>query len=166
MLRPDAGELGLWQGYPSTSEVLLSVLQGERMLGFFAGLLGGAVRGYDFIWLRDQPRSHGVQPHCDVVFMGRGTPDVLTCWTPFGDIPLGGGGLMLLEDSHRQSPCGSPTTSGRTSTPTAPTARTPTPSATARCDGSTGRGPSPAATGAARSPRTPWRCARSGEDAG
>ena len=35
--------------------------------------------------------------------MGRGTPDVLTCWTPFGDIPLGGGGLMLLEDSHRQS---------------------------------------------------------------
>jgi hypothetical protein len=103
VLRPDAGELGLWQSYPSTSEVLLSVLQGERMLGFFAALLGGAVRGYDFIWLRDQPRSHGVQPHCDVVFMGRGTPDVLTCWTPFGDIPLGGGGLMLLEDSHRQS---------------------------------------------------------------
>jgi ectoine hydroxylase-related dioxygenase (phytanoyl-CoA dioxygenase family) len=44
-----------------------------------------------------------VAPHCDLVFMGRGTPDVLTCWTPFGDIPLGGGGLMLLEDSHRKS---------------------------------------------------------------
>jgi ectoine hydroxylase-related dioxygenase (phytanoyl-CoA dioxygenase family) len=36
--------------------------------------------------------------------MSRGTPDVLTCWTPFGDIPLRGGGLMLLEDSHRTSP--------------------------------------------------------------
>ena len=103
MLRPDAGELGLWQEYPASSELLQSVLHGERMTGFFAGLLGGAVRGYDFIWLRHQRPSHGVEPHCDVVFMGRGTPDVLTCWTPFGDIPLGGGGLMLLEDSHRQS---------------------------------------------------------------
>lgn len=103
VLRPDADELGLWQGYPSSSDALLSVLKGERMMSFFASLLGGPVRGYDFIWLRHQPRSHGVEPHCDVVFMGRGTPDVLTCWTPFGDVPLGGGGLMLLEDSHRKS---------------------------------------------------------------
>src|SRR3954447_4614217 len=103
ILRPCADELGLWQSYPSSSTALVSVLRGERLTGFFAGLLGGEVRSYDFIWLRDQPRGHGVEPHCDVVFMGRGTPDVLTCWTPFGDIPLGGGGLMLLEDSHRKS---------------------------------------------------------------
>jgi hypothetical protein len=103
VLRAGADELGLWQGYPSSSDAFLSVLKGERMTGFFAGLLGGAIRSYDFIWLRHQPRAHGVAPHCDVVFMGRGTPDVLTCWTPFGDIPPGGGGLMLLEDSHRQS---------------------------------------------------------------
>jgi Phytanoyl-CoA dioxygenase (PhyH) len=103
VLRPDAEELGLSQEYPSTSDAFRSVLQGERMRGFFAGLLGGPIRSYDFIWLRHQPRSEGVEPHCDVVFMGRGTPDVLTCWTPFGDIPLGGGGLMLLEDSHRRS---------------------------------------------------------------
>ena len=103
VLRPDADELGLWQAYPSSSDVLRSVLQSGRMTSFFSDLLGGPVRSYDFIWLRDQPRSYGVEPHCDVVFMGRGTPDVLTCWTPFGDIALGGGGLMLLEDSHRQS---------------------------------------------------------------
>jgi hypothetical protein len=103
VLRPDADELGLWQAYPSSSDVLLSVLQGERMTRLFAGLLDGAVRSYDFIWLRNQPRSHGVEPHCDLVFMGRGTPGVLSCWTPFGDIALGGGGLMLLEDSHRKS---------------------------------------------------------------
>ena len=35
--------------------------------------------------------------------MGRGTPDVLTAWIPFGDIPLRAGGLMVLEDSHRTS---------------------------------------------------------------
>jgi hypothetical protein len=103
ILRPDARELGLTQEYPMSSDVLRSVLQGERMMALFAGLLGGEVRGYDFIWLRHQAPSHGVAPHCDLVFMGRGTPDVLTCWTPFGDIPVGGGGLMLLEDSHRKS---------------------------------------------------------------
>ena len=103
VLLPDARDLGLWQEYPAESEQMLSVLQGERIKTLFADLLGGPVRGYDFIWLRHQPRGHGVEPHCDTVFMGRGTPDVLTCWTPFGDIPLGSGGLMLLEDSHRQS---------------------------------------------------------------
>src|SRR5919199_865055 len=65
--------------------------------------VAGDVRAYDFMWLRHQPHTHGVEPHCDLVFMGRGTPDVLTCWTPFGDIAVGGGGLMLLEDSHRTS---------------------------------------------------------------
>jgi hypothetical protein len=103
VLRPDADELGLWQSYPASSDALLSVLRGEPMMSFFAGVLGGEVRSYDFVWLRHQPHSHGVEPHCDLVFMGRGTPNVLTCWTPFGDIALGGGGLMLLEDSHRKS---------------------------------------------------------------
>ena len=103
VLRPGAVDLGLRQDYPASSPALTNVLRGERMMGFFTGLLGGAARCYDFIWLRNQPRTLGIQPHCDLVFMGRGTPDVLTCWTPFGDIPLGGGGLMLLEDSHRTS---------------------------------------------------------------
>ncbi len=103
VLRPDAAELGLWQSYPSSSEALMSVLRGEAMMRLFAGILGGDVRSYDFVWLRHQPPSHGVAPHCDLVFMGRGTPGVLTCWTPFGDIALGGGGLMLLEGSHRES---------------------------------------------------------------
>jgi hypothetical protein len=104
VLRADAEDLGLWQSYPSESEVLLSVLNGDGMTGLFRDLLGGEVRSYDFVWLRDQPRGHGVEPHCDLVFMGRGTPDVLTCWTPFGDIAVGAGGLMILEDSHRKSP--------------------------------------------------------------
>jgi phytanoyl-CoA dioxygenase PhyH len=96
---------GLTQDYPMRSERMRSVLQGERMHGFFAGLLEGAVRSYDFIWLRAQASGDPVtHPHCDLVFMGRGTPDVLTCWTPFGDIALGGGGLLILEGSHRVSP--------------------------------------------------------------
>jgi hypothetical protein len=104
VLRPDAEELGLWQSYPSSSEVLLSVLRGDTLMDLFARILGGPVRSYDFVWLRDQPRAHGISPHCDLVFMGRGTPDVLSCWTPFGDISARAGGLMLLEHSHRSAP--------------------------------------------------------------
>jgi hypothetical protein len=105
IVRAGVRELGLTQDYPMRSERMRSVLQGERMLGFCAGLLDGAARSYDFIWLRAQARSsQATHPHCDLVFMGRGTTDVLTCWTPFGDIPLGGGGLLILEGSHRASP--------------------------------------------------------------
>jgi hypothetical protein len=93
----------LRQDYPMRSERLRSVIQGPRIMEFFAGLFGVPARSYDFIWLRHQPPSYGIAPHCDTVFMGRGTPDVLSCWIPFGDIALGGGGLMVLENSHRSS---------------------------------------------------------------
>ena len=87
VLRPGADEFGLWQSYPSTSETLMSVLRGERMLSLFAGILGGEVRAYDFVWLRDQPREprrqaalrhrlHGPRhtPGADVLDAVRGHP--------------------------------------------------------------------------------------------
>jgi hypothetical protein len=93
----------LRQDYPMHNGLLRSVIQGPRIMDFFSRLFGAPARSYDFIWLRHQGPSYGIAPHCDTVFMGRGTPDVLTCWTPFGDIALRGGGLMLLEHSHRTS---------------------------------------------------------------
>jgi ectoine hydroxylase-related dioxygenase (phytanoyl-CoA dioxygenase family) len=93
----------LRQDYPMRSELLRSIIQGPRIMDFFAGLFGAPARSYDFIWLRHQGPSYGIPPHCDTVFMGRGTPDVLTCWIPFGDIALRGGGLMILENSHKIS---------------------------------------------------------------
>jgi ectoine hydroxylase-related dioxygenase (phytanoyl-CoA dioxygenase family) len=85
------------------SHALEAVIHGPRIMGFFAGLFDAPARSYDFIWLRHQPPSYGIPPHCDTVFMGRGTPDVLTAWIPFGDIAIRGGGLMILEHSHRIS---------------------------------------------------------------
>jgi ectoine hydroxylase-related dioxygenase (phytanoyl-CoA dioxygenase family) len=37
----------------------------------------------------------------DIVYMGRGTKNLYTAWTPYGDIPLELGGLMVLERSHK-----------------------------------------------------------------
>ena len=66
----------LAQDYAMGSERMRSVLQGERMMGFFAGLFGAPARSYDFIWLRAQdPGDPATLPHCDLVFMTGRTMD-------------------------------------------------------------------------------------------
>ena len=62
---------------------------------------GESIRHYDFTWLRTVAPGRGTAPHMDIVFMGRGTTDLYTTWTPLGDIPLEQGGLMILEHSHQ-----------------------------------------------------------------
>ena len=69
------------------------------MMQTFRALLGGPVRHYDYTWLRALSTGHGTPPHCDIVYMGRGTKNLYTAWTPLGDTPLEMGGLMVLEDS-------------------------------------------------------------------
>jgi ectoine hydroxylase-related dioxygenase (phytanoyl-CoA dioxygenase family) len=60
------------------------------------------VRHFDNTWLRAVPGgAQGTYPHCDVVYMGRGTADLYTAWTPLGDVSWDLGGLMILEGSHR-----------------------------------------------------------------
>jgi hypothetical protein len=74
-----------------------------RMMDFYGRLLGGPVRHYDFTWLRTVRPGPGTKPHCDLVYMGRGTRRLYTAWTPVGDIPIRQGGLIILENSHRQA---------------------------------------------------------------
>src|SRR5439155_13004590 len=42
----------------------------------------------------------GTASHCDAVYMNRGTSQLVTCWTPLGDIDFPQGGLMVLEKSN------------------------------------------------------------------
>ncbi|HJZ50119.1 MAG TPA: phytanoyl-CoA dioxygenase family protein [Roseiflexaceae bacterium] len=77
------------------------LLYSGRMIAFFTGFLGGQVRHYDFTWLRTVAPGRGTAPHMDIVFMGRGTTNLCTAWTPLGDVPLEMGGLMILERSHQ-----------------------------------------------------------------
>ena len=82
---------------------LEKVVFGSPMLTVFKRIFEAPVRHFDYIWLRT--KSPGVStptpPHYDIVYMGRGTPNVLTGWTPLCDIPLNMGGLMILEKTHR-----------------------------------------------------------------
>jgi len=79
------------------------VVYGPELLGFYQTLFGEPVRHFDYTWFRALSRGQGSSPHCDLVYMGRGTHQLLTCWIPYGDTSLDMGGVMLLEGSHRQS---------------------------------------------------------------
>lgn len=63
-------------------------------------LLEGPVRYFEYTWYRAIPPGKGTRPHCDIVYMGRGTKNIFTVWIPIGHIPLHGSGLIILENSH------------------------------------------------------------------
>lgn len=93
--RPDIANSG------PPNELLRKLIYGDRMMEFYSRLLGGEAMHYDYTWLRVISPGNGTFPHCDIVYMGRGTKNLLTAWVPFGDVPLTVGGLILVEGSHK-----------------------------------------------------------------
>ena len=84
------------------NSALHKVLYSGAMMELFESLFEEEVLHYDFTWLRATMPGRSVPPHCDIVYMGRGTFDVFTAWTPLGDIAIDGGALMVLEGSHNK----------------------------------------------------------------
>lgn len=89
-------------GLLTQNESLRNVVFSQRLMDFYARFLGGDSRHYDHIWTRVIGPGQGTSPHCDLVYMGRGTQNVMTAWIPYGDVSLELGGLMILEKSHLQ----------------------------------------------------------------
>lgn len=85
----------------STPEVS-RVVFGERMMQFWEKLFEEPALHFDFIWQRAMGHKAYSNPHCDIVYMGRGTRKLYTAWTPYGDTGFDVGGVMLLEGSHKQ----------------------------------------------------------------
>lgn len=79
------------------------VVFGPELTGFYEELFGGGIRHFDYIWVRSLGHDIGTPAHCDLVYMGRGTHNLLTCWIPYGEVPLEQSPLILLEDSHQKS---------------------------------------------------------------
>jgi hypothetical protein len=93
---------GAWMSrLDQKNPALLRLLYGPRIMGFFDNFLGAEATHYDFTWFRVVRPGKGTPCHCDIVYMGRGTFNLFTLWTPLGDISLEMGGLMVLESSHR-----------------------------------------------------------------
>ncbi|MDR6884817.1 phytanoyl-CoA dioxygenase family protein [Bacillus sp. 3255] len=80
---------------------LLDVLNGERIMCFFDRFLGEASLTYHYKWLRAVGRGDFTGAHYDIVYMGRGTHNVYTVWSPLGDVSYEMGGLAICLGSHR-----------------------------------------------------------------
>lgn len=78
-----------------------SVVEGKPVMDFFKQFLGGDARTFDFKWLRTAGPGSGSPIHYDIVFMGRGTQDLYSCWTPFGDVSLDMGPIVFCLGSNR-----------------------------------------------------------------
>ena len=102
MCRPGKS-LGYRGDLAKSNPAIERVVYGPELLGFYAQLFGEPVRHFDHTWFRAISRGQGTPPHCDLVYMSRGTHQLLTCWIPYGEVPLEVGGLMVLEGSHLQA---------------------------------------------------------------
>ena len=77
------------------------LVKSPRIMGFFDRFLGGPALTFDFKWLRVVGKGDFTGAHYDMVYMGRGTPNLYTCWTPIGDVPFELGPLALCVGSHK-----------------------------------------------------------------
>jgi ectoine hydroxylase-related dioxygenase (phytanoyl-CoA dioxygenase family) len=80
---------------------LLELLQGEPILDFFGGFFGSPAITFNFQWLRAAAPGAGSPIHADLPYMGRGTRDLCTLWTPLGHTTPDMGPLALCLGSHK-----------------------------------------------------------------
>jgi len=83
------------------TDSLKRVVNGQPIMRFFDRFLGGESLSYNFQWLRTTGPGAGSTIHYDIVYMGRGTQNVYTCWTPIGTITPEMGPLVLCLGSNK-----------------------------------------------------------------
>ena len=82
---------------------VLDVLEAPKLRGLYERIFGEQVLSYSYKWLRAVGNEEATGCHMDHVYMGRGTERLMTCWIPFGDIPVNQGTLAILKGSHNDS---------------------------------------------------------------
>ena len=100
VINPDKTAGGPVKQYTDTP-AFRALVESPQIMGFFANFLGGDVLTFDYKWLRIVGTGGGTGAHYDVVYMGRGTKNLYTTWTPLGDITLDMGTLCLCLGSQR-----------------------------------------------------------------
>ena len=78
----------------------LRLVNSDRIMTFFEAFLGGPVLTLDHKWPRAVKRGASTGAHYDIVFMGAGTNQLYTAWTPLGDISLDMGPLVFCPGSN------------------------------------------------------------------
>lgn len=89
-----------FQGSHDQPQALLDLVNSESTMAFFDRFLGGESMTYDYKWARAVGAGEFTGAHYDVVYMGRGTKNLYTVWTPLGDVSYELGGLAILLGSQ------------------------------------------------------------------
>jgi hypothetical protein len=77
-----------------------------RLMHFYERFFDAPPRAFDYVWLRLMAPGQATPPHCDIVYMGRGTHDFCSTWIPLTSPPASTDGpLMVLERSHGSNAC-------------------------------------------------------------
>ena len=78
----------------------LSVVESPQLMQFISDFLGAPALTFNYKWLRAVGNGDFTGAHYDIVYMGRGTHNLYTVWTPLGDVPFEKGPLAILHGSH------------------------------------------------------------------
>lgn len=79
-----------------------AVFEGEELFDFYSRYFHEPARTFDYKWLRAVGHEQFTGAHYDVIYMGRGSQRLLTCWVPLMDIPVHQGTLAICAGSHNQ----------------------------------------------------------------
>lgn len=82
------------------SPAFQELVKAREVMGFFDRFLGGPAATFDYKWLRAVGTGESTGAHYDIVYMGRGTQQLYTCWSPLGKVRFENGPLCICQGSH------------------------------------------------------------------
>jgi hypothetical protein len=101
---PAEGKRGMfWGGNKAVTHqpTFLNLVESPEIMNFCEHYYDAPVMTYDYKWLRVVGPGNFSGAHYDIVYMGRGTKNLLTVWTPLSDISFDMAPLLVLVGSHR-----------------------------------------------------------------
>jgi ectoine hydroxylase-related dioxygenase (phytanoyl-CoA dioxygenase family) len=99
--REQAASLGTFWKSVSEGPALRRVTHGPQLAALAAILFQDSARPHNYVFLRPAPIGNATDLHYDYPFFAGGASQIVTCWTPLGEIPICDGPLAIVEGSHR-----------------------------------------------------------------
>lgn len=80
-----------------------NVFEHRALFDFYSRYFDEPATTFDYKWLRGVGNEEYTGAHFDVVYMGRGSGRLLTCWIPLGEVPVEHGTLAVCVGSHNSA---------------------------------------------------------------
>ncbi len=85
----------------SLGKALRAVSHGTEISDLMGRLFGEPAIAHDYLFLRPAVPGRSTHLHYDQPFFARGSDQIVTAWTAYGDIPVQEGPLLVIDQSFR-----------------------------------------------------------------